>query len=52
MTGDGIKEIIGTTKVNGVVLNSGEELEADAVVLAMGYRPNTALASESGIETQ
>lgn len=50
VTGDGIKEILGSTKVNGVALNSGEKLEADAVVLAMGYRPNTTLAGESGME--
>jgi NADPH-dependent 2,4-dienoyl-CoA reductase/sulfur reductase-like enzyme len=50
VTEDGIKEILGSTEVDGVALNSGKKLEADAVVLAMGYRPNTALAGESGIE--
>ncbi|MCG6928408.1 MAG: FAD-dependent oxidoreductase [Acidobacteria bacterium] len=49
-TGDGIKNIQGTTKVEGVILNSGERLEADAVILAMGYRPNTSVAEQSGIE--
>ena len=49
VAGDGVKEILGSTKVTGVALNSGEELGADAVVLAMGYRPNTALAGEAGI---
>ena len=50
VTGDGIKEIVGTTDVSGVALNSGKELDADAVVLAMGYRPNTTLAGKSGFE--
>jgi NADPH-dependent 2,4-dienoyl-CoA reductase/sulfur reductase-like enzyme len=49
-TGNGIKEITGDGKVSGVVLGSGADLQADAVVLAMGYRPNTALAKDSGIE--
>jgi len=47
--GDGVKEILGDEKVTSVLLNSGEKLEADAVVLSMGYRPNVNLAKESGI---
>lgn len=47
---DGVKEILGETKVTGVLLNSEEELEADAAILAIGYRPNTILAENSGIE--
>ena len=31
-TGDGIKEVLGEGKVNGVLLNGGEPLEADAVI--------------------
>jgi NADPH-dependent 2,4-dienoyl-CoA reductase/sulfur reductase-like enzyme len=50
-TGDGIKEILGNKKVTGILLNSSDKLEAEAVILAMGYRPNTALAKQSGIET-
>jgi len=49
-TGDGAKEILGDNEVAAVLLNSGERLEADAVILAMGYRPNTALAEKSGIK--
>ena len=49
-TGQGIKEILGDDKVSSVLLNNGEEIEADAVVLSMGYRPNTGLAEESGIK--
>ena len=49
-TGDGVKEILGEKEVTGVLLNNGEKLEADAVILAMGYRPNTALAEKAGIK--
>jgi len=48
-TGAGVKEILGDKKVNGVLLNNSEEIEADAVVLSMGYRPNISLAEESGL---
>jgi len=50
ITGIGVKEIVGKDgKVSKVILTSGEELEADAVVLSMGYIPNTELAEKSGI---
>ena len=50
-TGDGVKEILGTEKVKGVLLNNGSKLEADAVILAMGYTPNIILAEKSGLKT-
>lgn len=37
-------------KVAGVKLKSSETIEADMVVLAIGYRPNTKLAKETGLE--
>jgi len=49
-TGSGVKEIIGDKEVTAVLLNNGEKLEADAVILAMGYLPNTALAEKSGVK--
>jgi NADPH-dependent 2,4-dienoyl-CoA reductase/sulfur reductase-like enzyme len=48
-TGVGVKRILGDGKVNGVELENGDRLEADAVILAMGYVPNTALAKQAGI---
>jgi nitrite reductase (NADH) large subunit len=36
-------------RVNGVKLKSGEELPADLVVMAVGIRPNVALAEEAGL---
>jgi NADPH-dependent 2,4-dienoyl-CoA reductase/sulfur reductase-like enzyme len=46
-TGISVKEIIGTAKVEGVLLESGERIEADAVVLSLGYKPNAKLAFDA-----
>ncbi|MEG0472346.1 MAG: FAD-dependent oxidoreductase, partial [Solibacillus sp.] len=35
---------------SAVTLNSGKEVQADIVVLAIGVRPETSLASEAGLE--
>lgn len=51
VTGAGVSEIIGKDgKVTHIILSTGEKLEADAVVLSMGYVPNTAIAAKAGIE--
>ena len=49
LTGSGVKEICGNGKVEGVVLENGEKFSADAVILAMGYRPNASLAAKAGL---
>lgn len=49
ITGNGIKEISGEGKVEKVILEDGSVIEADAVVLSMGYKPNTELAEKAGI---
>jgi len=49
MTNAGVTEILGDKKVEGVLLESGEKIEADAVILSLGYNPNTKLAEESGL---
>jgi len=48
--GSGVKKITGDKKATGVVLNDGTALEADAVVLAMGYRPNSDIAKDAGLK--
>lgn len=48
--GAGVKEICGDSKVESVKLQDGKELQADAVILSMGYKPNVELAQEAGIE--
>jgi nitrite reductase (NADH) large subunit len=44
--------IIGTGRVEGVALKDGRTLEADAVVVAIGIRPNVDLARDAGIAVQ
>ncbi len=36
-------------QVNAVELESGEKIEADAVIVSIGYRPNTKIAKEAGL---
>jgi len=50
VTNKGVKEILGDTKVTGVLLNNGEILEADGVVLSTGYQPNVTLAEKAGVK--
>jgi NADPH-dependent 2,4-dienoyl-CoA reductase/sulfur reductase-like enzyme len=50
MTNSAVKEIKGDGTVSSVLLADGSELEADAVILSIGYKPNTQLAKESGLE--
>jgi len=46
----GIKSIIGDGKVTGVTFNDGTSLEADAVILSLGYLPNVNIAKDMGLE--
>jgi NADH oxidase (H2O2-forming) len=47
--GAGVRELTGDIKVRKVILEEGETIDTDAVVLSMGYRPNVELAMKSGI---
>jgi len=49
ITGNGIKSISGEEKVQGVTLEDGTRMDMDAVILSMGYLPNSGLARNSGI---
>ncbi|HNR40766.1 MAG TPA: FAD-dependent oxidoreductase [Bacteroidales bacterium] len=49
VTGNGIREILGGKKVDSVMLENGEVIETDAVILSVGYKPNVELARRSGI---
>lgn len=51
MTGFGIRKIIGNEKVEAIELEDGQKLEMDAVILSMGYKPNSELAKKSDIYT-
>ena len=48
-TGVSVKEIYGTNKVEGILLANGEKIEADAVILSLGYTPNVKLAADAGL---
>lgn len=50
ITGVGVKRITGDGKADGVELEDGRKLKAEAVILSMGYKPNTELAARSGLE--
>jgi len=49
ITGKGVKEIRGNGNVKAVLLEDGEELATSAVLLSMGYKPNSKLAKECGL---
>ena len=49
-TGVGIQEILGAGRVTGAKLDNGEVLDADAVILSLGYKPNSELAQQMGLE--
>lgn len=49
-TGCGVEEILGSGKVEQVKLSNGEILNADAVILSLGYSPNTQLAKDMGLK--
>ncbi len=49
-TSTSVTEIIGKDgKVNKVRLSTNEEIEADAVIMAIGYKPNTEIAKKAGL---
>ncbi len=50
ITGAGIKEINGNGKAEEVLLENGNKLPANVVILSMGYRPNTELAKRCGLD--
>ena len=47
--GIGVKELLGDEKVNSVLLDNGEIIETDAVVLSVGYHSNSKLAEKAGL---
>lgn len=49
-TGEKVSELIGDGVVSEVLLENGERLAADAVILATGYAPNVELARKAGIK--
>jgi NADPH-dependent 2,4-dienoyl-CoA reductase/sulfur reductase-like enzyme len=51
LTGNTVEELIGKDgKVHSVKLKTGETIEADMVISAIGYKPNTDLAKRAGLQ--
>jgi len=50
IAGTSIKRVLGNGKVEEIELENGQILSMDAVVLSMGYKPNSELAKSSGIQ--
>ena len=50
MTNASVAEIKGNGKVEAIVLENGETIEADAVILSLGYKPNTSIAAAAGLD--
>jgi len=50
LTSVGVEEILGDGKVESIKLSNGEIISADAVILSMGYRPNTELAHQMNLQ--
>lgn len=50
MSNTGIKSINGKGKVESVTFNDGTTMATDAVILSLGYIPNTSLAADMGLE--
>ncbi|RXK89236.1 pyridine nucleotide-disulfide oxidoreductase [Chlorobaculum sp. 24CR] len=49
-TGEKLKKLEGQERVSKVILESGEQIDADLVILATGYAPNVELARAAGIK--
>jgi len=49
VTGANTRQIVGDKRVTGVELTDGRVLPADLVIMAVGIRPNAALAREAGL---
>ena len=41
--------VLGKVKAEGIILKDGREFQADIVVMAVGIRPDTALAADAGL---
>ncbi|MBL7103518.1 MAG: FAD-dependent oxidoreductase [Bacteroidales bacterium] len=46
-----VKEVLGENgKVTGVLLNTGEIIKAELIIMSIGYKPNTEIARKAGLE--
>ncbi|MCW9088740.1 MAG: FAD-dependent oxidoreductase, partial [Gammaproteobacteria bacterium] len=52
ITGGNTEALLGEQRVQKLLLQDGREIEADLVVMAVGIRPNIALAKEAGLHCE
>ncbi|MFH1879003.1 MAG: FAD-dependent oxidoreductase [Candidatus Omnitrophota bacterium] len=50
LTNTKVIEFLGKEKVEGVLFENGKKLKADSVILGVGARPDTTLATEAGLD--
>mgnify|MGYP000102448123 CR=1 FL=1 len=50
LNGNSVEEILGEDEVDGVRLENGEKIDADAVIMAIGSKPNVELARDAGLK--
>ena len=51
VTGVKLEEVLGDNKVSAVKLSDGREIKADLLLVAVGVRPNVAIAEAAGLDT-
>ncbi len=51
ITNESVRQLLGSLRVQGVELRSGQTLRCDTVILATGVSPNIGLAKEAGLMT-
>lgn len=50
LNGNSVEEILGEDRVEGVRLENGEEIDADSIIMAIGFEPDVELAEDSGLK--
>jgi len=50
LTSNTVEKILGSEKVEGILLSNGERIKADCVIIAAGSKPNVELAERAGIK--
>jgi nitrite reductase (NADH) large subunit len=49
VTGNGVRKVLGDTRVSGIQLRSGARIECDTLIVATGIRPNIGVARNAGL---
>lgn len=50
ITGETIERVVGTDSIEQLILQSGDTIDTDMVILAVGVKPNTSLAEKIGVK--